>query len=60
MSMDLRTRAPLEAPIASTLMRLAAPSMLVLAAQTVARGAWFGPLTWPWSAMAAMQRRSAI
>lgn len=60
MSMDPRTRALLEAPIASTLLRLAAPNMLVLVAQAVAGGAWFGSLTWPWSAMAAMQRRSAI
>jgi putative MATE family efflux protein len=33
MSMDPRTRALLEAPIASTLLRLAAPNMLVLVAQ---------------------------
>jgi hypothetical protein len=26
----------------------------------VARGAWFGSLTWPWSAAAALQRRSPI
>ena len=36
MSMDPRTRALLEAPIASTLLRLAAPNMLVLVAQAVA------------------------
>ena len=29
-------------------------------AAAVAGGAWFGSLTWPWSAGAAMQRRSAI
>ena len=29
-------------------------------AAAVASGSWFGPLTWPWNAMAAMQRRSAI
>jgi hypothetical protein len=26
----------------------------------VAGGAWFGSLTWPWSAAAALQRRSPI
>src|SRR5256885_4978850 len=26
----------------------------------LAGGAWFGPLTWPWSAAAALRRRSAI
>ena len=36
MSMDPRTRALLEAPIASTLLRLAAPNMLVLVAQAAA------------------------
>ena len=34
--MDPRTRALLEAPIAPTLLRLAAPNMLVLAAQAAA------------------------
>src|SRR5262249_5330052 len=28
-------------------------------AAAVAGGAWFGPLTWPWSPRAALQRRSA-
>jgi hypothetical protein len=37
--MDRRTRALLEAPIASTLLRLAAPNVLVLAAQAAA-SAW--------------------
>ena len=27
-------------------------------AAAVAGGAWFGPLTWPWSTAAALQRRS--
>jgi MATE family, multidrug efflux pump len=36
MSMDPRTRALLDAPIASTLLRLAAPNMLVLVAQAAA------------------------
>jgi hypothetical protein len=40
--MDPRTRVLLEAPIDSTLLRLATPNML-------AGGAWFGSLTWPWS-----------
>ena len=60
MMMDPRTRTLLEAPIASTLLRLAAPNMLVLVAQAVPGGAWFGPLTWPRNPMAAMQGRSAI
>jgi len=60
MSMDPRTRALLEAPIASTLLRLAAPNMLVLVAQAVPGGAWFGLLTWPWSTAAVLQRRSPI
>jgi hypothetical protein len=34
MSMDPRTRALLEAPIASTLLRLATPNMLVLVARS--------------------------
>ena len=34
--MDTRTRALLEAPIAPTLLRLAAPNVLVLAAQAAA------------------------
>jgi hypothetical protein len=42
MSMDPRPRALLEAPIASTPLRLAAPNMLVLVAQAVAGGTWFG------------------
>ena len=56
--MDPRTRVLLEAPIASTLLRLAIPNMLVMLAQAaaglinwaaVAGGAWFGSLRWPWS-----------
>ena len=36
MTMDPRTRALLEAPIAPTLLRLAVPNMLVLVAQAAA------------------------
>ena len=60
MSMDPRTRAVLEAPIASTLLRRAAPNRLVLVAQAVPGGAWFGPLTWPCSTAAVPPRRSPI
>jgi hypothetical protein len=40
MSMDPRARALLEAPIAPTLLRLAAPNRLVLVAQAVPGRAW--------------------
>src|SRR5207247_9396660 len=39
--------------------RLPADS-LVLVAQAVPGGAWFGPLTWPWSTAAVLQRRWPI
>ncbi|MEK6208886.1 MAG: hypothetical protein AABM64_00735 [Pseudomonadota bacterium] len=54
--MDPHIRALLEAPIAPTPLRLAAPNMLAPVAQAVAGVAWFGSLI----AMTAMQRRSAI
>jgi hypothetical protein len=60
MSMDPRTRALLEAPIASTLLRLATACATSTSIFGAAGGAWFGPLTWPWNTAAVLERRSPI